>query len=455
MKFYQSIIQVLFANIIQLVTSVIISFFIPYTVSVEDYAVIKEYSLYTSIIALFSFGYYDGLFVRYAAIDRSDVNRNKFLAEKVAFMLLQSLITLAIVLFGVCVDNLVIIMFALTVLPANVFTMYKRIYVSFADFNIYRNKTILFSALYLILNLILILLKIRTAFPYIISSVLSNILILLVCIKDDICFVSSLKRLNYKHIVATLNEHIRVGWVILAGNLIVSFVYVVDRWVVKIFYSITDFAYYSFAVSLLNIILVLIQSVSVPLYNKISKNISVGELKKIRLLLLILGTFVGLLYFVINVFITKYIPKYINSLPIIAISFSAYPCIIVINSIFVNLYKNKKDYSYLRNTIAITIVSLMLNMLVVSFDLTVAGIAYATVISFMIWYISCDYSFDFKFKTNFDYVYIITMAVSYIYINNMKLDVEFSFLIYFMIWLASSLIYCWCNRVHTEGGKYL
>ena len=48
--------------------------------------------------------------------------------------------------------------------------------------------------------------------------------------------------------------------------------YALDRWFIKLFFSVDDFAYYSFAISIMSVINLLINAVSVTFYNYLAKN---------------------------------------------------------------------------------------------------------------------------------------------------------------------------------------
>lgn len=86
--------------------------------------------------------------------------------------------------------------------------------------------------------------------------------------------------------------------------------YGLDRWFIKIFFTEYDFAYYSFAISMLNLINILINSISVIFYNYIAKDENKTIINNLKRYLLILGAFASLSYFgfaaVINIFIKIY-----------------------------------------------------------------------------------------------------------------------------------------------------
>lgn len=67
-------------------------------------------------------------------------------------------------------------------------------------------------------------------------------------------------------------NNFKVGFVILIANLSIMIFYGLDRWFIKIFFTEYDFAYYSFAISMLNLINILINSISVIFYNYIAKD---------------------------------------------------------------------------------------------------------------------------------------------------------------------------------------
>ena len=79
-------------------------------------------------------------------------------------------------------------------------------------------------------------------------------------------------KLSLEKVWNKLNENIHLGIIIMLGNFMGVWITSIDRWFVKIFFSVAEFAYYSFAVTMLRLINVVITAFSVTLYNFFCKN---------------------------------------------------------------------------------------------------------------------------------------------------------------------------------------
>lgn len=175
---------------------------------------------------------------------------------------------------------------------------------------------------------------------------------------------------------------------ILLSNMMVTFVANIGSWVVNIFYTTEEFAQYSFSTSLLNIILLVVNAVSLVFYNLIAKDENQNMLKQLKIILLLLGMAGGIGYFVFNGIITHYIAKYIPSLAILSITFISIPYLMVSNVIFNNIYKtrnNKKDY--LKDMLKFLGISIVLIGVVTLITNQMVYIAIATTAAYFSWYL--------------------------------------------------------------------
>ncbi|EOU2021577.1 capsular biosynthesis protein, partial [Clostridium perfringens] len=103
------------------------------------------------------------------------------------------------------------------------------------------------------------------------------------------------------------------------------------------------------------------------------------------------------------------IKKYIPSLNIIAISFSAYPYIIVINIVIVNLYKaRKEERKYLKVVLKMLGIAFLYNLITTILFKNSILIAASTTASFITWYFYSlkDFSYLFKDKKELKFLTI-------------------------------------------------
>lgn len=444
----RQIFQVLTANIVELIIGIVVTFFVPLTVSIANYSEIKTYTLYVGYIGLLSLGFYDGIYIKYGGRTLKHLNSANVRKEQKTFLLLEIFLSLITLCIGLISKNILLIIFSISILPINLFTYFKRLYQSIGEFKFYRNGMLVYSLSYMILNVILaVILRVDSVLPYCLSSVFSSIF---ACIYSQIVY-SKVFKLTDKTICSKPHflNIVNKGYLILLGNLAVSTIYSLDRWFVKILYNTADFAYYSFAVSLLNIVMVLIQSVAITLYNYFAANRDMKKAKDTNSLIICLGGLASAGYFFINIIITTFITNYVSSLEIIAISFASYPYMIAINSVFLNLYKaEKRDKDYMKSIIFMLSVSITLNILSMIFN-KVYAIAYATTFSFMIWYYFCQKDFKNKLKSSYENVYLFILFITFI-ISTHCFNNLVGLIIYLLVWLFITIIYLKKNKIRIQ-----
>ena len=82
-------------------------------------------------------------------------------------------------------------------------------------------------------------------------------------------------------------ENIKSGIILLLGNFSNSFFTTMDRWFVKVLLTSFDFAMYSLAASMENIISVVVSSITVTMYNFFCKKPSIKNIIRIKELTLL------------------------------------------------------------------------------------------------------------------------------------------------------------------------
>jgi O-antigen/teichoic acid export membrane protein len=180
---------------------------------------------------------------------------------------------------------------------------------------------------------------------------------------------------------------IKTGAFIMGGNLLSLLFFSFDRWFVKIFLTTPDFAYYSFAVSMMAVVMLIINSISLTFYPMLAQN----KRNKVLLFklwdaLFIVGAYSCVSFFVFKFVILNWLPKYSPSLGIIGITFASLPAITIIKALYVNLFKaNKMEVKYFKRVSTMAGTALFLNILAVFIWKTTTAIAIATTLAFFIW----------------------------------------------------------------------
>ena len=132
--------------------------------------------------------------------------------------------------------------------------------------------------------------KIEDAIGYIIATIFAYVIICLIMERDfgNILKVRGTGKVN-------ILEYNRVGIFILIGNICVILISSIGGWIVQFFFKIEDFAYYSFAVAMLNMILLVINAIALTFYNYIARNENREVLILVKNVLIVLEHWLDLL----------------------------------------------------------------------------------------------------------------------------------------------------------------
>ncbi|MGU8804323.1 capsular biosynthesis protein [Clostridium perfringens] len=435
MSLKSNILRIFSANFLTMISGVVIGFVIPAVLSVDSYAYLKTYTFYLSYIGLLHFGFIDGMYIKYGGKDLEVIDKQEFKLEHRVFIIIQIIITILFITISFYKNDIIIFLFSLSIIPINTLSFYQLFYQSIGEFKKYANISYVYTLIYLITNVLLaIVFRSKNYIGYCITSILANGIVFLYL---EYKFAIEFTKIKVKYDRKVWNN-IKVGFFILLGNLSVVMFYAIDRWFIKLFYTVNDFAYYSFAISMLNIINVLVGAISVTFYNYLAKDENEEKVKKLKRYFIILGAFASLGYFALSGIVSILLKKYMLSLNIIAISFAAYPYMIVINALYVNLYKARKnEKKYLKVVLLMVIISTIYNTIAMLLSKNSVVIAIATTLSFITWYIYSSRDFKYLKSTRKESIYLFINLIGFLLASNF-LNWFLGGVTYFIIFLTST-----------------
>lgn len=416
MSLKTSIIRVFSANFLSMISGILIGFVVPAVLSVDGYSNLKTYTFYISYVGFLHLGFIDGMYIKYGGKNREEINKAEFKLEHRIFMFTQIIFTVIFILISLLRADLIMFLMAISIIPINNLSFHKLFYQAIGEFKKYANISYLYTIIYLILNILLaVILVNRNYVLYCLTSIISNGI---VSIYLEIRYFKIFRGIKTAYTFKVW-QNIKVGFFILLGNLSVMLFYGLDRWFVKIFYTANDFAYYSFAISMLNVINILVGAVSVTFYNYLAQGEDKLAIKNLKKYLIILGGFASLGFFAFSAIINIILKKYIPALDIISISFAAYPYMIVINALFVNLYKARKnEKKYLKVVISMLVISFIYNFIAINISSNSISIAIATTLAFITWYIYSAIDFDYLRPTKFEVIFLTINLFSFIILSH-------------------------------------
>lgn len=415
MTLRRNIIRIFSANFINLISSIVIGFIVPAILSIETYSYVKIYSFYISYIGLLHLGFIDGLYIKYGGKNIREVNKGELKGEHNILLISQVFITVILMYISILNKDIILFFASISIIPINMLSFYNLLFQSTGEFKKYSLNMYLYTFLYLILNILLaIVFKIDNYVYYCIITVLAN---LIVVIFLEVKFYNRKIKAIYNN---NFIGNIKIGFFVLLGNLSVLMFYAIDRWFIKVFFDTIEFGYYSFALSLLNIINVLVNSVSVTLFNHLSKKEDIDELRNMKKYLLLIGGVASSAYFILAGVVSILIPKYNPALSIISISFLSYPYMIIINALYVNLYKVKKKQGYYAKIVGIMLlISIIYNSISLSIYKNIGSIAIATTLAFITWYFYSMRHFEYLKCDKKELIYLLGIFCGFILASNL------------------------------------
>lgn len=414
----KNILKIFSANFFNTISAIIVGLIIPSILSLDSYASVKTYSLYISYIGFLHLGFIDGMYIKYGGKDIEDVDKGVLKYEHRVFINIQIFMTLIFLVISIINKDFIIFLMSISIIPINTLSFHKFFYQATGQFEKFTKINYIYSAIYLLINIILIfLIKSNNYILYIMTTIVANIIVF---INLEVRFWSEYKNIHIKCTKDIMNN-IKVGFYILLANLSVLLFYGIDRWFVKIFYSNENFSYYSFAISMLSIVNLLVGSISIIFYNYLAKGENKEKIKKLKIYFLIIGGITSIAYFGLALIVNIFLKKYIPSLGIISISFAAYPYIIVINALYVNLYKARKDEKkYLKVVLLMLSTSILYNFIAVYISKNVNYIAIATTLSLITWYLYSMKDFDYLKMDLREGIYLSILIISFLFSTHIE-----------------------------------
>lgn len=437
MNLRKSILRVFTTNVIQLLSNVIVGFVVPSILSVSGYANLKTYALYLSYIGILHFGFVDGIFIKYGGKSKDEIDLEILKGEHNFLVILESIVTVLFMFISFIGKDVVTFLFGLTILPYMIQSFHRYLFQAIGEFDKYSLIMNIYTVSYAVINIILaIVFKSSDYVWYCLSTLIANFLALLI-------FEISFYKLTFfikPKVTSDCFKTMKIGLFIMVGNLAVMGLFGLDKWFIKLFFSQKSFAYYSFAVSMLNIVNILVNAISITFYNFLFRNNSKEKINQLKENLLVLGCFSSMAYFPIAMIVNIFLFKYTPSLNIISTSFSIFPYMITLNALYVNLYKvNKNEKKYLKVVVEMLIISIIYNLVAVFLSSTV-GVAFATLLTLITWYIYS--SFDLE-NVNIDrnmFIYPILLSTTFLVTARFS-NVCIGFVSYFVLFVALTLLF--------------
>lgn len=275
----KGILQVMFANIISLVIGILTNFLLPKFLSVDSYAIVKTYALYITYAGFFSLGYNDGMYLKYGGKDIKEIDKKDLANNYINYSLLIAIMVITVLIFGILLSDGVVIAFAIGIFTYNILGYLKSLYQATGEFSAYgKALNIEKVSIFIVTMMLIFIFHTENSFYYIWTQVLIGLIV------SVILTIKLERKLQFlrkgKIVLKEFYSNISSGFILMLGNFSSSVFTGLDRWFVKLLLTSTNFAMYSFAVSMENIINVFTTPITISMYNYFCKNLLQNKLVK-------------------------------------------------------------------------------------------------------------------------------------------------------------------------------
>ncbi|WP_292490122.1 hypothetical protein [Methanoculleus sp. 10] len=381
------------------------SLIIPKYLSTADYGYWQLFLLYATYGGVLHLGFLDGMLVRWAGRDFQEIKQEIPAAFK--FLLLEQLLvvgTLALILVVFDFPTLEVTLIVLVnAIITNALTFFIFTAQAAKKFKLVTIANTSKGAL-LLLMIIGLFVSGNFGYGYLCLATIaagSIILVLFVVHLRDSLFPPGTWRTPVK---AYGKENINIGIYVLLGNFTAVLLVTVDRLTVSSFFSITQFAQYTFAMSMCTVVIMFVQAVSQVFFPYLSGSSSeirtqVYRIFKPTIIIFWAGALTA--YFPFTAWVKFYLPNYAASLPLMAILLCMTGLISQTQILHVNYFKAYKKQRLYFILAGLSLVSAAgLYFLAATYLGTLTSIAITTVISSLLWYLLNEFSLRRFTSTN-------------------------------------------------------
>lgn len=443
---FKNIVKVVASNLILVILGLIISIVVPLKLTVEDYGNWQLFYMISGFLGVVMIGFLDGINLKFSGEETTAIDKYFPKLFKITLiwniLIMIILVVLALIFPVESKLKIMIIFLAVNIVTFNISGLFTHYFQITLNFNYYSIFNLLSRFIFVILIMVTFILKIQGYIQIILVFTVANIIVSLIQ-----CF-SMREIINNK-----FNEkvdilfYVKTGFTITLSSIISMLVTVSPRIVIVYGFGITEFSYYSFAITLTFLITQVINGVASVIYPIIRRttedkfNLIIKNLIVIINIVTILSFF---LFYIIFYAINNYIPKYSES-----IKYLIYAFIIVIfqakNSLILTTFYKAKRIE--KKHFLFQLISLLLSLTVSYIVLlifqketyVIAAFTLSTVLCyyFMQYYLFKNVNIKFSFSNNYSLL-PIALVLSLYYID---LNIIYSAIIYTVFTLVFAIFY--------------
>ena len=316
------------AQAIILIIGILKTLIVPSVMSVQSYAFWQMYLFYIGYIGFFYLGYNDGILLKYGKYEYVDLPFQKLRSSMMFYILMLTVFSVIVFIISMNIPekekSFVMMIIALSILMYGLYGVF--IYVFLITNQIKRHS--FFTAIDSISTLvgILLMLIIRQKDFHILIYFVFILKLISVIVMAVMCkefFIG--KRASMKNGFIEFIDNIKVGIILMLAQIVSMLVTGIGRIFIEYSGKISEYAYYSFGMTIVNIVMVGIMAVSTVMYptlGRIDSKKLPTYFNKIYKYLTHFSALSLLLYFPAYIFVRLFFAKYAPMLDYFAVFFA-------------------------------------------------------------------------------------------------------------------------------------
>ena len=316
------------AQILVLVISVLRAFILPKFLPVEGFGYWEVYWFYTTYVGIFCLGYNDGIYLKYGECNVEQLPMKEIRSGNRLFALFLLIVTVfSIVIVSTKIHNAQSA-FSLCFAAINIFTIgltsvFIYVFQITAQFRRYSFYSVIDKIAVLLAIIFLVVINNNNyRFVVVADCVFKIVALVLMIIKMPELLIGDCT--GFRSSLLFLVENMRVGVKLMVANLMSMLLVGAGRFIVQFYGDITDFAMYSFGVSITGLVLTAVTAIGLVLYPTIKRIPQSSHsllFRKVNTSTRVMGLVSLLVYFPMYLFVEWVYPAYISVLSYLPLLF--------------------------------------------------------------------------------------------------------------------------------------
>lgn len=316
------------SNLVSFIISSLIIFIIPKLIGIADYGYLQLYMFYVTYVGFLHFGWNDGIYLRYGGKEYKDLDKESFFSQFYMLVALQLLIaailgSASIIYFSDENRIFIILMTIISMIFTNI--RYFTLYVLLGTNRIreYSRVTIFDRIVYAFLLAVLLIAGVRNYQYFIIADLAGRLFSLIFSMYycKEIVFNRLTKfTLGFKEAF----DNIRVGIKLMFANIASMLIIGIVRFGIERNWDVLTFGKVSLTLSVSNLLMLFINAVGTimfPVLRRTDENKLPGLYFVMRDFLMIVLFGVLIVFYPLRMFLSEWLPKYVESLTYMALVF--------------------------------------------------------------------------------------------------------------------------------------